>query len=289
MYCQSFCFFLGREIGGQLSMTTAVENYPGFPDPVMGPDLMQDMVKQAKRVGTRIAGRDITNVDLKSYPFSAVDDNEEKYYANSIIIATGAQAKWLGLESEKYFQGFGVSSCATCDGFFFRNQDVLVIGGGNTAVEEALYLSGLVKSVTLVHRRDSLRAEKILQGRLFANKKIKVVWNSTVVEIIGEKGDNKCVTGVKIKDNLGNIKTLYVQGVFIAIGHKPNVHLFADQLECDEHGYIVTRENSTRTSINGVFAAGDVQDKIFRQAVTAAGTGCMAALEVEKFLASGSE
>jgi len=274
----------GMQPGGQLTITTDVENYPGFADVVQGPWLMQEMEKQAENVGTKLVHDHVEKVDLSKRPFIANTSSGDVYEADTIVIATGAQAKWIGLESEKFFQGFGVSGCATCDGFFFKNKEVVVIGGGNTAVEEALYLTNHASKVHLVHRRDSLRAEKILQDRLFKNDKISVIWDSTLENIIGDT-DPKSVTGVELKNTKsGDITKLACDGVFIAIGHKPNTSLFANQLKMDDEGYIITASDSTKTSIDGVYASGDVQDKIYRQAVTAAGTGCMAALEATKFL-----
>jgi len=274
----------GMQPGGQLTITTEVENYPGFAEAVQGPWLMQQMEAQAAHVGTQIIHDYITSVDLSKRPFVAKGDSGDSYTGDTLIIATGASARWLGLESEKKFQNFGVSACATCDGFFFKNRDVAVIGGGNSAVEEALYLAKICKSVTLIHRRDSLRAEKIGQERLFATENVKVIWDSVVEEFLGT--DNPpSLTGLKLK----NIKTnatheLKVDGAFVAIGHDPNTKLFAGALEMDEDKYLITKPDSTKTNIEGVYAAGDVQDKIFRQAITAAGTGCMAALEAQKFL-----
>ena len=276
----------GQQPGGQLTITTDVENYPGFAETIQGPWLMEEMKQQSEKAGTQIVNDMIVNVDLKSYPFIALGDSGNKYLANSIVIATGAQAKWLGLESEKKFMGFGVSGCATCDGFFYKNKEVLVIGGGNTAVEEALYLTNHASKVILVHRRDKLRAEKILQDRLFKHPKIQVIWDSALEEVLGSENPLS-VEGAKIKNlKTGNISNLRTDGIFIAIGHKPNTDLFKGKLDMDEEGYIITHSDSTKTSIEGVFAAGDVQDKIFRQAVTAAGTGCMASLEALKFIES---
>lgn len=274
----------GVQPGGQLTITTDVENYPGFADVIQGPWLMEQMIKQAENVGTKIINDHINEVDTSSRPFKA-KGNSDTYVADAIVIATGAQAKWLGLDSEKKFQGFGVSGCATCDGFFYRGKEVMVIGGGNTAVEEALYLTNHASKVYLVHRRDELRAEKILQDRLLKHEKIEVIWNHNLIEVKGE--DNpKSVTHAVLKNSLdGKVSDHKIDGVFIAIGHKPNTDLFKDLLDMDDEGYIITKPDSTQTSIEGVFAAGDVQDKIYRQAVTAAGTGCMAALEAEKFLA----
>lgn len=276
----------GMQPGGQLTITTDVENYPGFADVIQGPWLMEQMTKQAEKVGTRILYEYLEKIDLSKRPFIATT-SEHIYEADAVIICTGAQAKWLGIPSETYFQGYGVSGCATCDGFFFKGKEVVIVGGGNTAVEEALYLTNHASKITLIHRRDTLRAEKILQDRLFKNSKISVIWNHVVEEITGT--DNpKSVTGVKIKSTVTeDSKHLKCDGVFIAIGHTPNTALFKDQLAMDSEQYLITAPDSTKTNIEGVFAAGDVQDKVFRQAVTAAGTGCMAALEVEKFLNKG--
>jgi thioredoxin reductase (NADPH) len=276
----------GNEPGGQLTTTTDVENYPGFPTAIQGPQLMQDMEAQAKHVGTEIINDVIISVDFKTRPFKCVGASKTIYTADAVIISTGAQAKYLGLESEKKFLGYGVSGCATCDGFFYRNKDVVIIGGGNTAVEDAIYLSGFAKSVTLIHRRDSLRAEKVLQERLFKNNKITVKWDHELNEVLGDQ-DPLSVTAIKLKNlKTGEINEVKIDGVFIAIGHTPNTALFKDQITTDAEGYIVTRPGTTFTNIEGVFAAGDVQDKIYRQAVTAAGTGCMAALDAERFLNS---
>ena len=276
----------GLQPGGQLMITTDVENYPGFADVIQGPWLMEQMRKQAEHVGTRVIEDIITAIDLSRRPFRATGDSGASYLADAVVIATGAQARWLGIPSEKRFQGFGVSACATCDGFFFRGKRVAVIGGGNSAVEEALYLTHHAAQVTLVHRRDSLRAEKILQQRLFANPKVSVVWDHVVDEILGTD-DPPGVTGIRLRHaRTGATRALDLDGVFIAIGHTPTTALFKGQVEMDAEGYILTAPDSTRTSVAGVFAAGDVQDKVFRQAVTAAGTGCMAALEAEKFLAA---
>ncbi len=276
----------GNEVGGQLTITTDVENYPGFADVIQGPWLMEQMSAQAKNVGTEIIISHIRKVDFskKDKVFKAWDGDGMEYQADSVIIATGAIARWLGLPSEHEFQGFGVSGCATCDGFFFRNKDVIVVGGGNTAVEEALFLTNHAKKVYLVHRRDELRAEKILQARLFKNDKIKMLWDTELQEIIGSK-EPKLVTGVKLLNNKTNkIFDMAINGVFIAIGHNPNTKIFKDFLQMDEENYIITEKGTANTNIKGVFACGDVQDKIYRQAVTAAGTGCMAALDAEKFL-----
>lgn len=276
----------GLQAGGQLTITTDVENYPGFADVIQGPWLMEQMQKQAEHVGTRVISDMIVKADLSKRPFTCIGDSGDIYIAETIAICTGAQARWLGIASEEAFRGFGVSACATCDGFFFRGKEVVVVGGGNTAVEEALYLTNHATRVTLIHRRDQLRAEKILQARLFANPKIRVVWDSIVEEVLGEK-DPPRVTGVRIV----NVKTretavIPCDGFFVAIGHTPVTELFKGQLMLDSEGYIVTRPDSTATDIPGVFAAGDVKDKVFRQAVTAAGMGCMAALEAEKLLAA---
>lgn len=275
----------GLEPGGQLTVTTEVENYPGFAEAIQGPWLMEQMAAQAEHVGTDLVDDHIAKIDFSGKPFKAVGESGDSFTADSIIICTGAQAKWLGLESEQKFQGFGVSACATCDGFFYRGKKVVVVGGGNTAVEEAIYLTNHASEVVLVHRRDELRAEKILQERLFKNPKISVRWNAVVDEILGDE-DPPGVTAVRLKDTQsGETEELATDGVFIAIGHKPNTALFKDVVQMDDEGYIITQAESTKTNIEGVFAAGDVQDKIYRQAVTAAGTGCMAALEAEKFLA----
>lgn len=275
----------GTQPGGQLTITTDVENYPGFADPIQGPWLMEQMQAQAVNCGTRVMMDHITAVDLKSRPFRLTGDGHAQYTCDSLIICTGAQARWLGLASEQAFMGHGVSACATCDGFFYRGKDVVVVGGGNTAVEEALFLTNFARKVTLVHRRDSLRAEKIMQDRLFKNPKIEVIWDSLVEEVVGET-DPKSVTAVRI----ANVKTgakidIAADGLFVAIGHSPATALFAGQLEMKPSGYIITAPDSTETSVPGVFAAGDVTDEVYRQAVTAAGMGCMAALEAERYLA----
>jgi thioredoxin reductase (NADPH) len=275
----------GLQPGGQLTITTDVENYPGFADPIQGPWLMEQMMAQAEHCGTTLVGDVVTEVDLSLRPFKVTCDSGDVYTADTLVIATGAQARWLGLESEYKFSGFGVSACATCDGFFFRAKEVAVVGGGNTAVEEALYLSQMCKKVTLIHRRDTLRAEKILQDRLFRNPKIEVIWEHVVEEVLGVD-EPRSVTGLRLRGvRGGSLRELAVEGMFVAIGHDPATKLFKGQLEMDAEGYIVTAPDSTRTSRPGVFAAGDVQDRVFRQAVTAAGTGCMAALEAERFLA----
>ena len=276
----------GLQPGGQMTITTDVENYPGFADVIQGPWLMEQMQQQAEHVGTEFINDIITDVDLSKRPFSLKGDSGETYEADALVIATGAQAKWLGLPSEEKFQGFGVSACATCDGFFYRGKNVLVVGGGNTAVEEALYLAGLAKQVTLVHRRDELRAEKILQDRLLAKENVNVIWDHTLEEILGDE-DPLGVTGARLKHaTSGETQDVAVDGVFIAIGHKPSTELFEGKLETKDHGYLITSPDSTATEIPGVYAAGDVTDDIYRQAVTAAGMGCMAALEAEKFLAA---
>ncbi len=274
----------GLQSGGQLTITTDVENYPGFAEAIQGPWLMQQMEAQAAHVGTQIISDIITKADLSVRPFTCTGDSGAVYTADALIIATGAQAKWLGLASEEKFQGFGVSACATCDGFFYRDKKVLVVGGGNTAVEEALFLTNFASEVTLIHRRDALRAEKILEQRLLAHEKINIRWNSEIDQVVGEEAPLN-VTGARIK----NVKTDAIQeikadGIFIAIGHAPATELFVDQLESKTGGYLITAPDSTATSIPGVFAAGDVTDDIYRQAVTAAGMGCMAALEAEKYL-----
>ncbi|MGF1276828.1 thioredoxin-disulfide reductase [Acetobacter pasteurianus] len=276
----------GLQPGGQLTITTEVENYPGFATAIQGPWLMEQMAEQAQNVGTRIEYDIITSVDFKAgSPFLLTGDSGTIYKARAVVVATGAQARWLGLPSEKHLQGAGVSACATCDGFFYRGKNVVVVGGGNTAVEEALYLTHHAAHVTLVHRRDSLRSEKILQDRLFANPKVSVIWNSVVEDILAD-GTPETVCGVRLKNTQnGSEQTIPTDGVFIAIGHAPNTAIFRDQLTLDAEGYIETTPGTTRTSVPGVFAAGDVQDKTYRQAVTAAGTGCMAALDAERYLA----
>ncbi|HEU5285757.1 MAG TPA: thioredoxin-disulfide reductase [Sphingomicrobium sp.] len=276
----------GIQPGGQLTTTTDVENYPGFRDVIQGPWLMEEMQAQAEHVGTKVVWDHITAVDLSRRPFRLTGDGGTAYSADTLVIATGAQAKWLGLPSEEHMKGRGASACATCDGFFYRGKKVAVIGGGNTAVEEAMYLTNHSHDVTLIHRRDSLRAEKILQDRLFANPAIKVIWNHEVAEFIGG-GDPEALIGLDIRDTRsGAVSRIDVEGAFVAIGHTPATELFAGQLDLDEDGYIRVQDGSTRTSVEGVFACGDVMDKIYRQAVTAAGTGCMAALDAEKYLAA---
>jgi thioredoxin reductase (NADPH) len=274
----------GMAPGGQMTITTDVENYPGFADVIQGPWLMEQMEAQARHVGTELIFDTIVDVDLSRRPFRAVGDSGDVYLGETLIICTGAQARWLGLPSEKKFQGFGVSACATCDGFFFRSKEVAIVGGGNTAVEEAIYLTQHATKVTLIHRRDTFRAERIMQERLFANPKIEVIYDSVVEEVLGG-GEPAGVTGVRIRNLKTNeTRELKVDGLFVAIGHDPATQLFKGKLPLDPEGYIVTAPDSTATSIPGVFAAGDVKDKIFRQAVTAAGMGCMAALEADKFL-----
>lgn len=274
----------GMQPGGQLTITTDVENYPGFAEVIQGPWLMEQMAKQAEHVGTRIFHDYIVSVDFSKRPFKAVADSGDVFTGDTVIISTGADAKWLGLESEKKYQNFGVSACATCDGFFYRGKDVAVIGGGNTACEEALFLAGIANSVTLIHRRDTFRAERILQERLFVNPKIKILWDSVVEEFIGTENPNS-LTHLRVRNVKSDIaENIKLDGAFVAIGHKPNSWLFEGMLDMDSEGYLITKPGSTKTNIPGVFAAGDVQDKIYRQAITAAGTGCMAALEAEKYL-----
>ncbi|HET9573505.1 MAG TPA: thioredoxin-disulfide reductase [Methyloceanibacter sp.] len=275
----------GLHAGGQMTTTTDVENYPGFPDVIQGPWLMEQMKLQAEHVGTEMIRDHIVEADLSRRPFRLKGDSGTEYTADSLVIATGAQARWLGLPSEHKFQGYGVSACATCDGFFYRGKNVIVVGGGNTAVEEALYLANIASQVILVHRRGVLRAEKILQERLFKNEKIDIMWNTELDEVLGHH-DPLGVTGVKLKSTLtGEIIELPIDGVFIAIGHTPQSDLFKGQIDMKTSGYIITRPRSTATSVPGVFAAGDVADDVYRQAVTAAGMGCMAALDVERYLA----
>lgn len=274
----------GLQPGGQLTITTDVENFPGFEHAVKGPWLMEQMEKQAAHVGTNIIHDTIKSVDFSKRPFAAVGESGDNYVADTVVIATGASARWLGIPSEQKFSGFGVSACATCDGFFYKNKEVVVIGGGNSAVEEALYLANIASKVTLIHRRDSLRAEKIGQERLFAHPKISVIWDSAVDEFLGTE-EPTSLTALRLKNlKTGATSELKTDGAFVAIGHSPNTELFKGVITLDNDNYIVTEKGSTKTNVAGVFAAGDVQDKIFRQAVTAAGTGCMAALEAEKFL-----
>jgi thioredoxin reductase (NADPH) len=275
----------GNQPGGQMTITTDVENYPGFAEVVQGPWLMEQMRAQAEHVGTEFIMDHIVRVDLSRRPFRLMGDSGDAYSCDALIIATGAQARWLGLASEEKLKGHGVSACATCDGFFYKGKEVVVVGGGNTAVEEALFLTNFASKVTIVHRRDAFRAEKIMQERLFKNPKIEVVWNSVLDEVLGTD-DPKAVTGVKLRDvATGETSTRAVDGVFIAIGHEPATQLFKGQLDAKPSGYLLTAPDSTRTSTPGVFAAGDVKDDVFRQAVTAAGMGCMAALEAERYLA----
>ncbi|MEO1693979.1 MAG: thioredoxin-disulfide reductase [Pseudomonadota bacterium] len=279
----------GSQPGGQLTITTDVENYPGFADPIQGPWLMEQMQAQAANVGTEIVLDQIVDVALDRRPFRLTGDGGDVYTCDSLLICTGAQARWLGLPSEDAFQGHGVSACATCDGFFYRGKNVAVIGGGNTAVEEALFLTNFAAKVTLVHRRDSLRAEKILQDRLLKHPKVEVVWNAELDEVTGDEAPKR-VTGMRLKDTqTGAVTDHAVDGIFIAIGHAPATELFAGKLEMKPSGYLITAPDSTATSIAGVYAAGDVTDDIYRQAVTAAGMGCMAALEAERFLSEQSE
>ncbi|MDF3033196.1 MAG: thioredoxin reductase [Alphaproteobacteria bacterium] len=275
---------VGIQPGGQLMITTDVENYPGFAQTIQGPWLMEQMRAQAEHVGTEMVGDMITKVDFSARPFQCWGDSGTRYVAETVIIATGAQAKWLGIPSEDKYRGFGVSACATCDGFFFRNKRVAIVGGGNTAVEEAIFLTNHAEHVILIHRRDTLRAEKIAQDRLFRNPKISVIWNATVEEILGVESP-RAVTGLRLRDtNTHALSEILTEGLFIAIGHTPMSEVFKDQLATDDEGYLLVKPNSTATDIPGVFAAGDVQEKVFRQAVTAAGQGCMAAIEAERFL-----
>ena len=275
---------LGIQPGGQLMITTDVENYPGFAETIQGPWLMDQMRAQAEHVGTEMVDDMITKVDFSTRPFRCWGDSGTLYIAETVIIATGAQAKWLGIPSEEKYRGFGVSACATCDGFFFRDKNVAIVGGGNTAVEEAIFLTNFAKHVTLIHRRDSLRAEKIAQDRLFKNPKVSVIWNAAVDEVLGTVSPLS-VTGLRLRDTKTNaLSELPADGLFIAIGHTPMSEVFKDHLKTDSEGYLLVRPNSTATDVPGVFAAGDVQEKVFRQAVTAAGQGCMAAIEAERFL-----
>ena len=276
----------GIQPGGQLTTTTDVENYPGFRDVIQGPWLMEEMQAQAEHVGTKIIWDHISAVDLSRRPFRLTGDSGAQYFADALIISTGAQAKWLNLPSEEHMKGRGASACATCDGFFYRGKKVAVIGGGNTAVEEALYLTNHSHDVTLIHRRDSLRAEKILQERLFSHPNVNVIWDSEVVEFVGG-GEPEALVGLDIRNKrTGEVSRVECEGAFVAIGHQPATELFKGQLKLDEDGYILVELGTTKTSVEGVFACGDVMDKIYRQAVTAAGTGCMAALDAEKYLAA---
>ena len=279
----------GIQPGGQLTITTDVENYPGFADVIQGPWLMEQMQKQAEHVGTKIVTDHVSKVDLAHRPFRLECDSGDRYHADSVIIATGAQARWLELPSEQKFKGYGVSACATCDGFFYRGKDVLVIGGGNTAVEEALFLTNFASKVTVVHRRDSFRAEKILQDRLFKNPRISVIWDSALEEVVGSENPLKVKGAILRNVKTGALSERPTDGVFIAIGHTPASELFVGQVEMKHSGYIKTAPFSTATSVRGVFAAGDVTDDVYRQAVTAAGQGCMAALEAERYLAAQGE
>ena len=278
----------GSQPGGQLTTTTDVENYPGYSKVIQGPWLMDEMKGQAEAVGTEMIQDHISKVDLTKKPFTATGDSGQVYTADSFIISTGAQARWLNLKSEQEFRGFGVSACATCDGFFFKEKEVAVVGGGNAAVEEAMFLTKFASKVYLIHRRNELRAEKMLQAKLKSNKKIEIIWDTVVEDVIGTR-EPKTVNALKIKNVKDNkVKDLKVDGLFIAIGHDPATSLFKDQLNMDKEGYLITKPDSTETNIPGVFAAGDVKDKIFRQAVTAAGMGCMSALEAEKYLSESN-
>ena len=277
----------GLEPGGQLTITTDVENYPGFADVIQGPWLMEQMEAQAKHVGTRIVQDIITSIDTTNRPFVITGDSGDTYSADSLIVATGAQARWLGLESETIFNGRGVSACATCDGFFFRNQEVVVVGGGNTAVEEALYLANIASKVTLIHRRNTLRAEKILQDRVFRSRNINIVWDSEVIEICGDSKPGLGVESVKVINLITKTSSdISAQGCFVAIGHTPATEPFRNKIDMDKDGYIIVSQGTTKTNVSGIFAAGDCVDKVYRQAVTAAGLGCMSALESEKYIAS---
>lgn len=275
----------GMQPGGQMTITTEVENYPGFADVIQGPWLMEQMQKQAEHVGAKIVLDAITDIDFKRRPFTAKGDSGAIYAADAIIVATGAQARWLGLPSEKKFQGKGVSACATCDGFFYKGKEVAIVGGGNVAVEEAIFLTNFCTKVTLIHRRDSLRAEKVMQERLFKNPKVGIVWDTVIEEVLGD--DAKGMTGLLLKNvKTGKESRLAAEGLFVAIGHDPATALFKGKINMDQNGYILTAPDSTATNVAGVFAAGDVKDHVYRQAVTAAGMGCMAALEADRFLAS---
>ena len=278
----------GIQPGGQLTITTDVENYPGYAKTIQGPWLMEQMKEQAKMVGTELIEDHINKADLSKNPFKIIGDSEQIYSADSLIISTGAQARWLNLKSEETYKGFGVSACATCDGFFFKDKEVAVVGGGNAAAEEAIFLTKFASKVKLIHRRNKLRTEKLLQTKLIGNKKIEIIWDSVVEDIIGQK-DPKSVTGIKIKNlKTNSVSELKIDGLFIAIGHIPATSIFKGQLSMDKEGYILTKPDSTATNIPGVYAAGDVKDKVFRQAITAAGMGCMSALEAEKFLSEKS-
>jgi thioredoxin reductase (NADPH) len=279
--------YQGMQPGGQLTITTEVENFPGYPDGAQGPAMMEDMKKQAERFGTEVRWGEIVDVDVTKRPFLVKTDDGTQLLAETIIVATGASAKWLGIPSEQEYNGYGVSACATCDGFFYKGKVVAITGGGDTAAEEASYLSKLAKKVYLIHRREELRASKAMQNRIFKTANIEPIWNSVVKEIVGKKeGFMKAVTGVIVENvKTGEKKTIEIDGFFVAIGHRPNSDLFKGKLDLDETGYIITAPDSTATSVKGIFAAGDIQDHVFRQAVTAAGSGCMAALEAERFLA----
>lgn len=274
--------YQGMQPGGQLTITTEVENFPGYPDGITGPEMMEEFKKQAERFGTDVRFGLVTSVDLSRRPFKAVADDGKNIFAETVIIATGATAKWLGLESEKHFMGSGVSGCATCDGFFYRGQDVAIVGGGDTAAEEATYLAKLCRKVYMIHRRDELRASKAMQHKVFNTQNIEMIWNSVPVEVLGDSNGVNGLLISNVKD--GSTRTLDVTGFFVAIGHKPNTEIFTGQLEMNEMGYIVTKPGTTSTNIPGVYACGDVQDHYYRQAITAAGTGCMAAIEAERFL-----
>lgn len=279
----------GMEPGGQLTITTEVENYPGFAEPIEGPWLMEQMKAQAENVGTKIISDMIKEVDFTSRPFICKGESGNEYISETVIICTGAKARWLGIENEEKFRGLGISACATCDGFFFRNKEVAVVGGGNSAVEEALFLTNFCDKVTLIHRRDELRAERIMQKRLFENDKIEIIWDSVIEEYLGnlpDSGKTPGLTGLKLKNvKTGEISKINVEGLFIAIGHDPATSIFKGKLDMDDEGYIITAPDSTLTSVNGVYAAGDVKDKTYRQAITAAGMGCMAALEADRYIA----
>ena len=278
----------GLEPGGQLTITTDVENYPGFGDVIQGPWLMEQMKEQASKVGTIIHNDIVTNVDFRSKPFNSTTDSGIVFESQSVIISTGAQARWLNINSEEKFKGYGISACATCDGFFFKDQEIAVIGGGNSAVEEALFLTNFASKVTLIHRRDSLRAEKILQDRLFKHPKIEIIWNKTIKEFQGSN-EPVALQQILMEDTLNKSESiLKATGAFIAIGHDPSTALFKDKINMDKENYIITKPDSTETNIPGIYAAGDVKDKVYRQAVTAAGMGCMAALEAEKFIAENN-
>lgn len=277
----------GLQPGGQLTITTEIENYSGFAEAVQGPWLMEQMKSQALNVGARLVSDIVSEVDFKTRPFLCRTDSNVLYSAQSVIVATGAQAKWLGLPGEALFNGRGVSACATCDGFFYREKNIVVVGGGNTAVEEALYLSNIARRVTLIHRRNELRAEQILQDRLVARSNVNILWNTEVVDILGTDGSSPKLTALAVRDTTsGKMHHIEVDGLFVAIGHSPNTDLFKGQLDLDEAGYIVADPGSSRTSIPGIFAAGDVRDSVYRQAITAAGLGCMAALDAERYLSS---